>query len=246
MPCRLLLVDDHPTFTQGLAALLNQEPDLVVVAQLASGEALLRLLATMPPPGADLLLLDLYLPPLDGLTLPREWPALRVLVFSSAASPLLVSQVAATGAHGFVDKSAEAAALAAIRAVHTGQLVFPGRVRPLPLPGCAAATPTPPGPGSAPGALAADVLLRLRQLSAREREIIGLVRAGYSTRTIAEQLGLAEMTVSTHRRNLLHQLGLHGVADLIRFAVEHGLWAEWEVALSTRATANRAPPPALP
>lgn len=229
MSCRLLLVDDHPTLTQGLAGLLNQEPDLLVVAQLGSGEALLRFLTTTPPPAADLLLLDLYLPPpLDGLTLlprlRREWPGLRVLVFSSAASPLLVSQVAAAGAHGFVDKSAEASALlAAIRAVHTGQLVFPGRLRARPLPGSAAATLAPPAPGSLPGELAADGLLRLRQLSAREREIIGLVRAGCSTRTIAEQLGLAEMTVSTHRRNLLRKLGLHGIADLIRFAIEHGL-----------------------
>lgn len=229
MSCRLLLVDDHPTLTQGLAALLNQEPDLVVVAQLASGEALLRFLAITAAPAADLLLLDLYLPPpLDGLTLlprlRREWPALRVLVFSSAASPLLVSHVAAAGAHGFVDKSAEAAALlAAIRAVYTGQLVFPGRVRSHPLPGHAAATLTPPEPDRPPGELAADVLLRLRQLSAREREIIGLVRAGYSTRTIAEQFQISEMTVSTHRRNLLRKLGLHGVADLIRFAMEHGL-----------------------
>ncbi|RZK52852.1 MAG: response regulator transcription factor [Hymenobacter sp.] len=128
--------------------------------------------------------------------------------------------MAAAGAQGFVDKSAEAATLlAAIRAVHTGQLVFPGRPRPLP----GAAAPGVSSAGSLPGAIAAEALLRLRQLSAREREIIGLVRAGHSTRAIAGRLGLAELTVSTHRRNLMHKLGLHGVADLVRFAHEHGL-----------------------
>ena len=218
MPCRLLLVDDHPALTRGLTALFSQEPDLEVSGQFASGEALLAHLEAGPAPPAHLLLLDLHLPPPhDGLsllpTLRRRWPALRVLVFSSATSPVLVAQVAAAGAHGFLDKSAEAAALlAAIRAVHTGQLVFPARLR---------ARPAGPSPG--PGQLDAEGLLRLRQLSAREREIVGLVREGLSTRAIAARLSLAELTVSTHRRNLMQKLGVHGLAELVRFAHEHGL-----------------------
>ncbi|MFD2783980.1 response regulator [Hymenobacter rubripertinctus] len=228
MSCHLLIVDDHPTLAQGLSSLLSQEPDLTVEGLFASGEALLGFLAQTPPPTADLVLLDLYLPPpLDGLTLlpqlRREWPGLRVLVFSSASSAVLVSQVAAAGAHGFLDKSAEARVLlAAIRAVHTGQLVFPGRIRPRPLPGAALPERLAPA-GSTPGVVAADVLLRLRQLSAREREVIRLVREGHSSRAIAGQLSLAELTVSTHRRNILHKLGLRGMAELISFAHEHGL-----------------------
>jgi len=227
---RLLLVDDHPALTQGLAALFAQEPDLTVAGQCADGPALLAWLEAADAAGnggADVLLLDLHLPPpLDGLALlprlRREWPRLRVLVFSSAISPGLVAQVAAAGAHGFVDKSAEAdVLLAGIRAVGAGQRVFPAR-RPhrpdagQPLVGA-------PETFRAPGPVAAEALLRLRQLSAREREIIGLVRAGLSTRAIAARLSLAELTVSTHRRNLLHKLGLHGVAELLRFAAEHGL-----------------------
>ncbi|MGI4870032.1 MAG: response regulator [Janthinobacterium lividum] len=220
MPCRLLLLDDHPALTRGLAAMLSQEPDLLVSGQFASGEALLEFLAASPPKAADVLLLDLYLPPpLDGLTLlPRlrqHWPTLRVLVFSSAASPLLVAQVAAAGAHGFLDKSAEAEALlAAIRVVHGGQTVFPARRR----------APQPaPAAGPTPANVAADALLRLRQLSGREREIISLVCEGLSTREVAARLGLSELTVSTHRRNLMQKLGVHGVAELLRFAHEHGL-----------------------
>lgn len=226
MPCRLLLVDDHPALTRGLAALFSQEPDLAVAGQFASGEALLAYLEAGPTPPPSLLLLDLHLPPPhDGLSLlpglRRRWPALRVLVFSSATSPVLVAQVAAAGAHGFLDKSAEAdALLAAIRAVHTGQLVFPARVRVrAPLPGGPAPAALPPAPGQTD----AEALLRLRQLSAREREIVGLVREGLSTRAIAARLSLAELTVSTHRRNLMQKLGVHGLAELVRFAHEHGL-----------------------
>jgi len=221
MPCRLLLVDDHPVLTRGLATLLSQEPDLVVSGQFASGEALLKFLEASPATPADVLLLDLRLPPPhDGLSLlprlRRSWPALKVLVFSSATSPTLVSQVAAAGAHGFLDKAVEASALlAAIRAVYTEQLVFPARLRVRPL--------TPTQPVAEPGQQAADVLLRLHQLSAREREIVGLIREGLSTRDIAARLSLAEFTVGTHRRNIMQKLGVHGVAMLVRFAHEHGL-----------------------
>jgi DNA-binding NarL/FixJ family response regulator len=213
--CRLLLVDDHPALTRGLAALFGQEPDLEVVGLCASGSELLRLLEAAPVPAPALLLLDLHLPPPHtGLSLlphlRRQWPALRVLVFSSAVSPTLIAQVAQAGAHGFVDKSIEADdLLAAIRAVHAGQRVFPPAVAALPAP--------------APGTEAADALLRLRHLSAREREIVGLVCQGLGTREIAARLSLAELTVSTHRRNILHKLGVHGVAGLVRFAHEHGL-----------------------
>jgi DNA-binding NarL/FixJ family response regulator len=216
--CRLLLVDDHPALTRGLAALFSQEPDLDVVGLCASGHELLRWLEAPPAPTPSLLLLDLHLPPPhDGLSLlphlRRVWPALRVLVFSSAVSPTLISQVAQAGAHGFVDKSVDSdVLLAAIRAVHAGQLVFPPRVR-----------VRPTEPTLAPGTEAAEVLLRLRQLSAREREIVGLIREGLSTREIAARLSLAELTVGTHRRNIMQKLEVHGVAGLVRFAHEHGL-----------------------
>ncbi|MGI4862528.1 MAG: response regulator [Janthinobacterium lividum] len=213
--CRLLLVDDHPALARGLATLLGQEPDLEVVGLYASGHELLRLLEAAPAPPADLLLLDLHLPPPhDGLSLlprlRRAWPTLRVLVFSSAVSPTLVAQVAQAGAQGFVDKSAEAdALLAAIRAVHAGQLVFPARQR--------AAAPI------SEGGQAAEMLLRLNLLSTREREIVGLIREGLSTRAIAARLSLAELTVGTHRRNIMQKLGIRGVAELVHFAHENGL-----------------------
>ena len=219
--CRLLLVDDHPALTRGLAALFSQEPDLEVVGLCASGHELLQLLDNAPTPQPSLLVLDLHLPPPhDGLSLlphlRRAWPALRVLVFSSAVSPTLVTQVAQAGAHGFIDKSAEASVLLdAIRAVHAGQVVFPPKLRLRP------AVEIAPAPEA--GTQAAEVLLRLRQLSAREREIISLIREGLSTRAIAAKLSLAEFTVSTHRRNIMQKLAIHGVAELVRFAHEHGL-----------------------
>ena len=103
--------------------------------------------------------------------------------------------------------------LDAIRAVRAGQFVFPPRLR----------SAEARVPASAPGTDAADALLRLRQLSTREREIVGLIREGLGTKEIAARLSLAELTVGTHRRNIMQKLGVHGVAGLVRFAHEQGL-----------------------
>ena len=212
-PCRLLIVDDHQMLTQSLAALLNDEDDLEVIGQLASGAALLAWLPRPPRPApADVLLLDLHLPPPDGFTLlpmlRDQWPELRVLVFSTLATPEVVARVAATGAHGFVPKSTDAEhLLSAIRTVCSGRRSFPELSR----------TPSPPPTADAEG------LLKLHRLSGREREIVGLICAGCTSREVADQLSLSEFTVSTHRRNILHKLELHNVAALTQFARDHGL-----------------------
>lgn len=213
-PCRLLIVDDHQMLTQSLALLLAEQPDLVVVGQLGSGG---ELLAWLPSPTAplsvDILLLDLHLPPPDGLTLlpqlRRHWPKLRVVVLSTAAGPELVERVEAAGARGFVPKSADAKQLlAAIRAVHQGELAFPARPR---------------HAASLTAGTTAEPLLRLQRLSKREREIICLIRAGLTSRAIADQLSLSELTIATHRRNIMHKLELRSLAALVQFAIDHGL-----------------------
>ncbi|MCB2407146.1 response regulator [Hymenobacter lucidus] len=212
-PCRLLIVDDHLMLTQSLALLLTEHPDIAVVAQLASGEALVSWLDNAPLPlPADVLLLDLHLPGTDGLTLLpvllQKWPRLRVLVFSTATGPELIERVAAAGAHGYLPKSADAdRLLAAIRSVYAGEKVFPL---------------LPRRPSSAPAATT-EPLLRLHRLSGREREIVGLIRAGLTTREIAERLSLSEFTVGTHRRNIMHKLELPNMAALLQFAFDYGL-----------------------
>ena len=208
---RLLIVDDHQMLTQSLAALLTAEADLCVVGQLASGAALLAWLPAPPtPPPADVLLLDLHLPPPDGFALlpmlRQQWPTLRVVAFSTLATPEVLARVEAAGAWGFVPKSADAGQLlAAIRAVCQGQKTFPRRL-PTAMP-----TPSPD----------AASLVRVQRLSPREREIIHLICEGLNTREMAAQLSLSEFTVGTHRRNILHKLELHNVVALMQFARDY-------------------------
>jgi DNA-binding NarL/FixJ family response regulator len=118
-----------------------------------------------------------------------------------------VERLQVLGARGFVPKSADADhLLAAIRAVYAGKQAFPHACQPV----------TQQVPTNSNMAM-------LNSLSVREREIIGLVRAGLTTRQIAERLSLAEFTVSTHRRNIMHKLELHNTAGLVQFAHNYGL-----------------------
>ncbi|MBC6607885.1 response regulator transcription factor [Hymenobacter sp. BT188] len=214
LPCRLLIVDDHQMLMQSLTLLLNEQPDLTVVRQLRSGTDLLAWLSAAATPTADLLLLDLHLPPPDGLTLLPQlrqyWPQLRVLVLSTAAAgPELIERIAASGARGFVSKSADAdLLLTAIRAVHRGELAFPPRLQ--------QATLLTVGATAEPS-------LRLQRLSKREREIVRLIRTGHTSRVIADHLSLSELTVATHRRNIMYKLELQNLASLVQFAIDHGL-----------------------
>jgi DNA-binding NarL/FixJ family response regulator len=208
MACRLLILDDHLMLAQGLARLMAEQPDVLVLGQFGSGAELLAWLSAAGSAPADVLLLDLHLPAPDGLTLlprlRRQWPGLRVLVFSTASTPDLLGRIEKAGASGFVPKSASATQLlTAICDVYAGKSAFP---QPRQL--------TAPKPLN-------DALLH--RLSAREREIVGLVRAGLTTREMADRLSLSEFTVSTHRRNIMHKLELHNVAALVQFAHAHGL-----------------------
>ncbi|WP_022822212.1 response regulator [Hymenobacter norwichensis] len=200
-----MILDDHLMLNQGLERLLNEQPDLQVLGQFVTGPELLAWLAKAGPTPADVLLLDLHLPPPDGLTLlPRlrqQWPSLRVLVFSTDATPELISRLVAAGASGFVSKAADAAQLLlAIRAIFAGETCFPVY-----------------------SALPAAATKQLHRLSTREKEIVGLVRLGFTTSQIADRLSISVHTATTHRRNIMHKLELHNVAALVRFAHEEGL-----------------------
>ncbi len=207
----LLITDDHRMLAQGLAALLAEEDDVTVVGVCGTGPALLARLADEAAlPAPDTLLLDLHLPggP-DGLsllpTLRRQYPRLKILLFSMNATAALVEQIEAADAHGFVPKTADFdELLVALRAVAAGRRVFP-KTRSLPAPGAAAET----------------ALLRLRTLSPREREIAALICAGQQAKAIAETLELSAHTVDTHRKNILHKLGLKSAVELMRFAMAH-------------------------
>lgn len=210
MVIRLAIADDHRLVREGLAQYLGASPDIKVVAEAADGDELLEKLRATTP---DLLMLDMTMPGESGVDLIDHvkslYPDLPVLILSMHDEVNMVLRAMRAGASGYICKDCSPQALLeAIRKVMaTGRYLGPAMAEQL-----AYASTSP------------DLDNIELVLSDRELEIFRLIVEGKSVGEIAEQLFISDKTVSTHKSNLLNKLGLKGVADLVRYAIEHKLF----------------------
>ena len=224
-PVRVLIVDDHPIWREGTARYLA-EAGYTVAGTAADGAQALRITAAARP---DVVLLDLNLPDLDGAEVTRRLlatnPSVRVLMLSASGGRQDVLDAVTAGAVGYVLKSAQLTELvAAVRSAAVGQPVFTSELAGLVLgeyrrlagaggasaaqvSGDRTATNRPPVP----------------QLTDRETEVLRLVAKGLTYPQIAERLTLSTRTVQNHVGNTLTKLQLHNKAQLVRYALEHGV-----------------------
>lgn len=207
---RILLIDDHHLFNEGIKSLLDEQPGLSVCGQVFSAsEALPTIHRTSP----HLVLLDANLQGVNGIDLGRkilnDFPSVRVLMLTMYNQPKLVEEARRAGLHGYLLKDATTGELLrGIRAVLEGHPYFD--------PNLSETTPTA-NPSFE------DEFARRLNLTFREVEIIRLIREGLSTEQIAERLHVAHETVKTHRKNIYFKLGISKVTELIQFAVRNGL-----------------------
>lgn len=214
MTIRLALADDHLVVREGLRAMLEAEPDFEVVGQTGNGSEVAALVELVHP---DVLVLDLMMPGIGGLDVIRELSrrggGTRIVVLSMHANEAYVLEALGSGAGAYVLKQSEAGEL--VRAVHE---VAAGR-RYL----------SPPLSDRA-----LEAYLRQSEsgvperatLTPREREVLQLVAEGHTSPEIAERLFISPRTVETHRSNLMRKLGLRTPADVVRYAVRHGVLPE--------------------
>ena len=214
---RVLIADDHALLRTGLKLIVAQIDPEAVCIEAPDGRAAVELARREP---ADLCLLDLTMPGLNGLDalpqLKQVAPRMRVLVLSMHASEPYVAAAMRAGAQGYLLKDSAVDELAdAIKALREGRsyisraltdALLPAYLRQLNRPGGAAAEEQP-----------------LTQLTPRQREVLQLLAEGHSTRAVAERLNLSVKTVETHRAEIGRRVGIADIAGLTRYAVRIGL-----------------------
>jgi DNA-binding NarL/FixJ family response regulator len=198
----VLLADDHALVRRGFRRLLEDDPALAVVGEASSGDDALEQFKALRP---RVVVMDSAMPGMSGLAATRAIlecdPAARVLMLSMHSEETLVRQALAAGAKGYVLKSAlDLDLAAAVKRVDAGEVVVDGAIMREPKAGEERTTLTP-----------------------RELEVLQLICDGLSNKEIAAQLGLSANTVAVHRARIMNALVVHKTAELVMYALQHGL-----------------------
>lgn len=199
---RLLIVDDHPAFRMGLAALVQSQPDMEVAAEAGDGQQAIELFRRLKP---DVTLMDLRLPGISGveaiLAIRKEFPDARVIVITTYDWDEDVYRAIQSGAKSYLLKDMTQEEIAGtIRAVHAGENKLPPNVA---------------------GRLAER--LQREELTQREQEVLQLLTKGRSNKEIASDLHISEDTVKYHLKTLFTKLGVQDRTEAAISAIRHGI-----------------------
>lgn len=198
----VLLADDHALVRRGFRRMLEDDPAITVVGEASSGDEAVRLARELAP---EVVVMDVAMPGMNGLAATRAIlaaaPSIRILMLSMHSEETLVRQAMDAGARGYVLKGAiDLDLAAAVRRVAAGETVVdPALLRSAGLPG------------------------ERGRLTPRELEVLQLICDGLSNREIAERLSLSVNTVAVHRTNIMNALNVHKTAELVVYAIQHGL-----------------------
>lgn len=199
----VLLADDHSLVRRGFRRILEDNPGISVVGEAGSGDEAIRLAEELRP---AVIVMDCAMPGTNGLVATRQilkkLPNVAILMLSMHAEETLVRQAIDAGAKGYILKNALDLDLAGVvTRVAAGETVLDPAI-------------------ARPAALKGD---RTHGLTPRELEVLQLICSGSSNREIAAKLDLSANTIAVHRANIMNALGIHKTAELVVYAIQHGL-----------------------
>lgn len=202
---KTFIIDDHPMVIEGIRQMLQNADNVQVTGSAADGYAALESLKTNP---ADVALVDINLPDLDGIELCKKlrerFPKMKILGLSTFKERSYITRMIDAGASGYLLKNANGEELTeAIVAAHKGRMYMSME---------AAQTI------ARPAAVQPDVPL----LTTREKEVLVLIAEGLTNNEIAEKLFISSLTVDSHRKNLLAKFGVKNTAAMVKYGMEAG------------------------
>jgi DNA-binding NarL/FixJ family response regulator len=209
MKTKILIADDHRLFNDGMKMMLSAEDNIEIVGQVFTGKDVAHAVNQHNP---NVVLLDINMPNSNGLevaqSLLKDFSNVKIIMLTMYSDKKFVDDCMAMGVHGYILKnSGVEEVLAAIEAVVLNQKYYDPKLK----------------KSNTENRHGDDHFMRQFQLTKREIEIIGLIGQSNTNEAIAEKLFLSIATVKTHRNNINLKLDIKSPADLVKFAVEHGL-----------------------
>ena len=211
---KVLLADDHTIVRKGLCSLLEGEADIEVIGEAENGREAIKLAEKLHP---DIVVMDISMPCLNGLEATRQlkkhFPEIKILILTMHANEEYVFQTLQAGAEGYlVKKAAPSELVLAIREVHQDNFFLSPTISRTVIDEYIRRADEINGEGDA-----------LKNLTARETEVLQLIAEGRKNREIAELLFISIKTVETHRAHIMDKLDIHSTAELTHYAISKGI-----------------------